>query len=112
MSRNGKAGVTQDRTRQELARQELTRQESVSMDSAVQFVLSHVPKSQLLEMYYWTQEEDILRIVRGLVTLPMQTRQELMFFLDRLREPQTEPPVEDDEEIDVGDSGKTYLLPH
>jgi len=36
MSRNGKIGVTRD---------------STSMDSAVQFVLTNVPRSQLLEMY-------------------------------------------------------------
>jgi hypothetical protein len=96
MSRNGKM-ITED---------------TANMESAVQFVLTNVPKSQLLEMYYWTQEEDILRIVRGLVTLPMQTRQELMFFLDRLQQPATEPPVEDDEEFPSIDEGKTYLLPH
>jgi hypothetical protein len=97
MSRNGKVSVTPD---------------TVSMESAVQFVLTNVPKSQLLEMYYWTQEEDILRIVRGLVTLPMQTRQELMFFLDRLQQPAAEPLVEEDEEFASADEDKTYLLPH
>jgi hypothetical protein len=101
MSRNGKVGVTQD-----------TIQYPASMDSAVQFVLSNVPKAQLLEMYYWTQEEDILKIVRGLVTLPMQTRQELMFFLDRVQHLPAEPPVEEDEEFAAADEGKTYLLPH
>jgi hypothetical protein len=96
MSRNGKM-ITQD---------------NASMESAVEFVLTNVPKSQLLEMYYWTQEEDILRIVRGLVTLPTQTRQELMFFLDRLQQPPIEPVVEDDDELASVDEGKTYLLPH
>jgi hypothetical protein len=97
MSRNGKLSIMRD---------------TASMDSAVQFVLTNVPRSQLLEMYYWTQEHDILRIVRGLVTLPMQTRQELMFFLDRLQQPNTEPPVEEDDEFAVADEDKTYLLPH
>ena len=87
-------------------------EDTISMESAVQFVLTNVPKSQLLEMYYWTQEEDILRIVRGLVTLPMQTRQELMFFLDRLQQPAMEPQVEEDEDFAAVDEGKTYLLPH
>ena len=96
MSRNGKE----------------TTEDTISMESAVQFVLTNVPKSQLLEMYYWTQEEDILRIVRGLVTLPMQTRQELMFFLDRLQQPSVEPQVEEDEDFAALDEGKTYLLPH
>ncbi len=82
MSRNGKIGNTGDR---------------VSMDSAVQFVLTNVPRSQLLEMYYWTQEQDILRIVRGLVTLPMQTRQELMFFLDRLQDAHGEAELLEDD---------------
>ena len=100
MSRNGKVSVTQETA------------STASMDSAVQFVLTNVPRSQLLEMYYWTQEQDILRIVRGLVALPMQTRHELMFFLDRLQEPGTEPQVADEEEIAVDDEGKTYLLPH
>ena len=91
MSGNGKVSVRQD-----VARQDLVRQEMVCMeDSAVQFVLTNVPRSQLLEMYYWTQEHDILRIVRGLVTLPMQTRHELMFFLDRLQEPGTAAPIAD-----------------
>lgn len=98
MSRNGKIGITQD---------------TVSMDSAVQFVLTNVPRSQLLEMYYWTQEQDILRIVRGLVTLPLQTRHELMFFLDRLQHPRAEPPIaEEDDDIVVDDENKTHLLPH
>jgi hypothetical protein len=98
MSRNGKMGVTED---------------TVSMDSAVQFVLTNVPRSQLLEMYYWTQEQDILRIVRGLVTLPLQTRQELMFFLDRLQHPRTEPQItEEDEDIAAEDENETHLLPH
>jgi len=96
MSRNGKM-ITQD---------------NASMESAVQFVLTNVPKSQLLEMYYWTQEADILRIVRGLVTLPIQTRQELMFFLDRLQQPAAEPLVEEEDEFASIDDGKTYLLPH
>jgi hypothetical protein len=98
MSRNGKTDVTQD---------------NVSMDSAVQFVLTNVPRSQLLEMYYWTQEQDILRIVRGLVTLPMQTRQELMFFLDRIQHPRTEPETADEaEDLAAEDEVKTYILPH
>jgi len=96
MSRNGKM-ITHD---------------PVTMESAVQFVLTNVPKSQLLEMYYWTQEEDILRIVRGLVTLPMQTRHELMFFLDRLQQPVAEPQVEEDEDLASVNEDKTYLLPH
>ena len=98
MSRNGKIGVTPD---------------TASMDSAVQFVLTNVPRSQLLEMYYWTQEQDILRIVRGLVTLPMQTRQELMFFLDRLQQPRAEPlAAEEDEEFTLLNEAKTHILPH
>lgn len=98
MSRNGKIVITQD---------------TASMDSAVQFVLTNVPRSQLLEMYYWTQEQDILRIVRGLVTLPLQTRQELMFFLDRLQHARVEPQiVEDDEDIAAEDENKGHLLPH
>ena len=98
MSRNGKISVTQN---------------TASMDSAVQFVLTNVPRSQLLEMYYWTQEQDILRIVRGLVTLPHQTRQELMFFLDRLQHPRTElEAIEDDEEIAIDGENQTHLLPH
>ena len=100
MSRNGKIGVTRD---------------STSMDSAVQFVLTNVPRSQLLEMYYWTQEQDILRIVRGLVTLPMQTRQELMFFLDRLQHPHAVPEAaeeEEDEEFTLLNENKTHILPH
>jgi hypothetical protein len=102
MSRNGKVNLPQD-----------TIPNGASMESAVQFVLSNVPKSQLLEMYYWTQEEDILRIVRGLITLPMQTRQELMFFLDRVQQqPAVESQVEDDDEFASADDGKTYLLPH
>ena len=102
MSRNGKVNLPQD-----------TIPNAASMESAVQFVLSNVPKSQLLEMYYWTQEEDILRIVRGLITLPMQTRQELMFFLDRVQQqPAAESQVEDDDEFASADDGKTYLLPH
>jgi hypothetical protein len=105
MSRNGKLSVPQDTT------QNVARRDLASMDTAVQFVLTNVPRSQLLEMYYWTQEHDILRIVRGLVTLPMQTRQELLFFLDRLQQPDTEPAVEDDDEI-APNAGKTYLLPH
>ena len=98
MSRNGKIGVAQN---------------AAEMDSAVQFVLTNVPRSQLLEMYYWTQERDILRIVRGLVTLPLQTRQELMYFLDRLQHSHAEPQVvDDDEEIATEGENKTYLLPH
>ena len=101
MSRNDKISITHN---------------TASMDSAVQFVLTNVPRSQLLEMYYWTQEQDILKIVRGLVTLPLQTRQELMIFLDRLQQPRTEPrTVEEDEEDEdiVGDAeNKTHLLPH
>ena len=97
MSCNDKIDVTQD---------------TVSMDSAVQFVLTNVPRSQLLEMYYWTQEQDILRIVRGLVTLPLQTRQELMFFLDRLQHPRTEPQIAEEEDIVVEGENKTHLLPH
>ena len=98
MSRNGKIGVTPD---------------TASMDSAVQFVLTNVPRSQLLEMYYWTQEQDILRIVRGLVTLPMQTRRELMFFLDRLQQPRAEPlAAEEDEEFTLLNEAKTHILPH
>ena len=98
MSRNGKPSVTQN---------------TVSMDSAVQFVLTNVPRSQLLEMYYWTQEQDILRIVRGLVTLPHQTRQELMFFLDRLQHPRAEAQFfEEDEDIGAEDESNTQLLPH
>ena len=109
MSRNGKAGETQDTVRQEL----------VSMDSAVQFVLTNVPRSQLLEMYYWTQEQDILRIVRGLVTLPQQTRHELVVFLDQLEQhrraqmqrPQANEPLMDHEDEDE-DEAKPYILPH
>jgi hypothetical protein len=64
-------------------------------------------------MYYWTQEHDILRIVRGLVTLPMKTRQELMFFLDRLQHPRTEPLAdEEDEEFTLLNEDKPYILPH
>ena len=97
MSRNGKISIAR----------------TASMDSAVQFVLTNVPRSQLLEMYYWTQEQDILRIVRGLVTLPHHTRQELMFFLDRLQHPRAEPQViEDDEETPGEGENKTHLLPH
>jgi hypothetical protein len=98
MSRNGKPSVTRN---------------AVSMDSAVQFVLTNVPRSQLLEMYYWTQEQDILRIVRGLVTLPLQTRHELMFFLDRLQHPRAEGQFfEEDEDIAAEDENNTQLLPH
>ena len=99
MSRNGKVSVAQS---------------TASMDTAVQFVLTNVPRSQLLEMYYWTQEQDILRIVRGLVTLPMQTRQELMFFLDRLQHPRSEPEetAEEDEEFTLLNEDKTHILPH
>ena len=99
MSRNSKIGITQH---------------TASMDSAVQFVLTNVPRSQLLEMYYWTQEQDILRIVRGLVTLPMQTRQELMFFLDRLQHPHSEleETAEEDEEFTLLNETKSHILPH
>ncbi len=98
MSRNSKIGVTPN---------------IAGMDSAVQFVLTNVPRSQLLEMYYWTQEQDILRIVRGLVTLPMQTRQELMYFLDRLQHPRAElQGSEQDEEFSLETEDKTHLLPH
>jgi hypothetical protein len=98
MSRNDKVSVAQD---------------TASMDTAVQFVLTNVPRSQLLEMYYWTQEQDILRIVRGLVTLPLQTRQELMFFLDRLQHPCAELEIADEaDDIATEDEVKTYILPH
>lgn len=98
MTRNGKA-----------------RQDSPSLDSAVQFVLTNVPRSQLLEMYYWTQEQDILRIVRGLVTLPQQTRNELVLFLDGLQHhralvqcPAADEPLTDEDEKEA----KPYILPH
>ena len=85
------------------------------MDSAVQFVLTNVPRSQLLEMYYWTQEQDILRIVRGLVALPEQTRHELMLFLDQLqhRRAQAQQPEDDEPLVDDEDEeAKPYNLPH
>jgi hypothetical protein len=86
--------------------------DEVSLDTAVQFVLSHVPRSQLLEMYYWTQEEDILHIVRGLITLPLQTRQELLMFLDQLQAPRALAQAVEDEELVADDAKKSHLLPH
>jgi len=93
-------------------------QDPATLDSAVQFVLTNVPRSQLLEMYYWTQEQDILRIVRGLVTLPQQTRDELVLFLDQLqlRRAQALGAQADDQfmvdEDEDEEDAKPYILPH
>ena len=99
MSRNGKAIVeTQD---------------EVSLESAVQFVLTNVPRSQLLEMYYWTREQDILRIVRGLVMLPKQTRQELILFLDQLQHARNDAQhVQSEDEHTSKDAPKSQILPN
>ena len=52
------------------------------LDTAVEFIIANVPHPQLVEMYYWIQEQDLLKIVRGLAAAPKATREALAAFLD------------------------------
>lgn len=59
-------------------------------DSALEFIVSNVPRSALIEMFYWVQEPDLLRIVRALAAAPLETRQALDAFLAGARNDQLE----------------------
>lgn len=51
------------------------------LKEAVQFILSNTQSSALIELYYWTQENDLLSIVRGLAAAPKAMRQALAEFV-------------------------------
>jgi hypothetical protein len=59
-------------------------------ESALEFIVSNVPRSALIEMFYWVQEPDLLRIVRALASAPLETRQALDAFLAGARNAQLE----------------------
>jgi hypothetical protein len=59
-------------------------------DSAIEFIVTNVPRSALIEMYYWVQEPDLLRIIRALAGAPLETRAALDAFLDSARHEQQE----------------------
>lgn len=59
-------------------------------DSALEFIVENVPRSALIEMYYWVQEPDLLRIIRALAAAPPETREALDAFLDSARHEQQE----------------------
>src|SRR6185436_8167230 len=54
-------------------------------DSAIEFIVANVPRSALIEMYYWVQEPDLLRIIRALAGAPVETRAALDAFFDSAR---------------------------
>ena len=59
-------------------------------DSALEFIVENMPRSALIEMYYWVQEPDLLRIIRALAAAPPETREALDAFLDSARHEQQE----------------------
>jgi hypothetical protein len=72
------------------------------LETAVEFIIANVPHPQLVEMYYWIQEHDLLRIVRSLAGTSKATREALAAFLDDVRPAQID--VADD-----SDSGEFTL---
>lgn len=56
--------------------------DEVDLDTAIQFIVAHAPRAQLIELYYWIQEHELLKIVRGLATASRTTREALALFLD------------------------------
>ena len=71
-------------------------------ESALEFILASVPRSKLIELYYWVQEPDLLRIVRALAAAPPETRQALDAFLDSARHAQ--------QEVRAGSDGEELML--
>lgn len=71
-------------------------------DSAVEFIVSNVPRSALIEMYYWVQEPDLLRIIRALAGAPAETREALAAFFDSARHAQ--------QEVRAGSDGEDLML--
>src|SRR5262245_14596451 len=59
------------------------------LDDAVAFIVANVPQAQLVEMYYWIQEGDLLRIIRALAGAPQETREALAAFLGDVRPSET-----------------------
>jgi len=85
----------------------------VSLDEAVEFVLNSVPRAQLIEMYYWIQENDILKIVRGLLALPPQVREDLAKFFEEMQ--QTTADIrgsKGEREFTLRNERKRYPLTH
>jgi hypothetical protein len=71
-------------------------------DSAIEFIIANVPRSALIEMYYWVQEPDLLRIIRALAGAPLETRAALDAFLDSARHEQ--------QEVRAGSDGEELML--
>jgi len=71
-------------------------------DSALEFIVTNVPRDDLIEMYYWVQEPDLLRIVRALAGAPVETRAALDAFLDSARHAQ--------KEVRAGSDGEELML--
>lgn len=71
-------------------------------DSAVEFIVSNVPRSALIEMYYWVQEPDLLKIIRALAGAPAETREALATFFDSARHAQ--------QEVRAGSDGEDLML--
>ena len=53
-----------------------------SLEKAVRFILAEALPSTLIELYYWTREDDLLSIIRRLAAAPKCTRQALAEFLE------------------------------
>jgi hypothetical protein len=70
-------------------------------DSALEFIVENVPRSALIEMYYWVQEPDLLRLIRALAAAPLETRQALDAFFDGARHAQQEVRAGSDDGEDL-----------
>jgi hypothetical protein len=70
-------------------------------DSALEFIVENVPRSELIEMYYWVQEPDLLRLIRALAGAPLETRQALDAFFDSARHSQQEVRAGSDDGEDL-----------
>ena len=71
-------------------------------DSALEFIVDNVPRAALIEMFYWVQEPDLLRIIRALAGAPLETRQALDAFFDSARHAQ--------QEVRAGSDGEELML--
>lgn len=71
-------------------------------DSAVEFIVSNTPRAALIEMYYWAQEPDLLRLIRALAGAPLETRQALDAFFASARHAQ--------QEVRAGSDGEDLML--
>jgi hypothetical protein len=56
--------------------------EQIHFEELIASLVSACDSALLLELYYWSIEPDFLPIIRGIASLPPETRKRLRSFLD------------------------------